>query len=82
MNFRLTFIAVALTLAAGARADEAPATPTLDPKEQANLQNFAASNPACVEWSDGCAVCKRATAVSCSTPGIACLPGDIVCKAP
>lgn len=65
-----------LALIAPALADEPP------PKEEASLQSFAAAHPECVEWSDGCAVCKRAMAVSCSTPGIACQPTDIVCKAP
>jgi hypothetical protein len=78
MMLRLTFLAAAL-LAAPARADEAPAP---DPKEQASLQGFAVSNPACMEWSDGCAVCKREAAVHCSTPGIACQPSEIACKAP
>jgi hypothetical protein len=68
-----------LALAAPALADEAPA---LNPEEQASLQSFAAAHPECVEWSDGCAVCRRAMAVSFSTPGIACQPAEIVCRAP
>lgn len=78
MLFRLTLLAAAL-FAATARADEAPAP---NPVAQANLQSFAIAHPACTEWSDGCAVCKRDDAVHCSTPGIACQPTDIKCKAP
>ena len=78
MLLRLTLLAAAL-FAATAHADEAP---TPDPAEQANLQSFAASHTACAEWSDGCAVCKRGMAVYCSTPGIACQPHEIMCKAP
>jgi hypothetical protein len=78
MLLRLTLLAAAL-FAATAHADEAPAP---DPKEQASLRGFADTHPACAEWSDGCAVCKRGMAVYCSTPGIACQPAEIVCKAP
>ena len=78
MTFRLILLAAAL-LPAPARADEAPAP---SPAEQASLQGFAAAHPACLEWSDGCAVCKRADAVHCSTPGIACQPREIACKSP
>jgi hypothetical protein len=67
-------------LARPADADQTSTPP--DPKEQANLQGFAAAHPECAEWSDGCAVCMRSPAVHCSTPGIACEPADIVCKAP
>ena len=78
MLFRLTLLAAAL-FAATAHADQTPAP---NPEEQANLQSFAASHPACKEWSDGCAVCMRDEAVHCSTPGIACQPTEIRCKAP
>ena len=78
MLFRLTLLAVALC-AATVHADEAP---TPSPEEQANLQSFADAHPTCAEWSDGCTVCKRGMAIYCSTPGIACQPAEIVCKAP
>ncbi len=71
-------ILLALLLAFGpALADE---TPT--PNEQATMHSFAENHPDCVEWSDGCVICKRAMSVNCSTPGIACLPREIACKAP
>lgn len=35
-----------------------------------------ADDPSCLEWSDGCQVCKRwPEGVACSLPGIACEPG-------
>ena len=38
-------------------------------------------NAACLEWSDGCAVCARAPdGPHCSTPGIACQPAGIACR--
>lgn len=38
-------------------------------------------NAACLEWSDGCAVCTRAEdGAHCSTPGIACQPAEIACR--
>ncbi len=38
---------------------------------------YGAANPACLEWSDGCVTCVRG---KCSTPGVACQPGEILCK--
>lgn len=70
-------LALLFAFIAPALADEAP-----PPREEASLASFAAAHPECVEWSDGCALCKRAMSVSCSPPGIACQPKDIVCKTP
>jgi len=78
---RSALLFLALTLSAAAE-DATPAPDALPPKEEATLHSFGEAHPACVEWSDGCSVCKRAMSVSCSTPGIACLPADIVCKTP
>jgi len=69
-----------------ARADDAPATPTPNTggAEELTLRSFGAKNPACMEWSDGCATCLRdaAGAVNCSTRGIACQPQEIACRSP
>jgi hypothetical protein len=94
MTLRPILCALLFALSSPAWADDAPATPaataspvvspppTLDAKEQASLQSFAAAHPECKEWNDGCATCLRDDAIHCSTPGIACLPSAIVCKAP
>ena len=85
---RTTLLFLALTFSAAAEeatpepTPSPPAAEALPPKEEATLHSFAEAHPACVEWSDGCVVCKRAMSVSCSTPGIACQPQDIVCRAP
>jgi hypothetical protein len=49
--------------------------------ETDTLESFGAKNPACMEWNDGCATCRRDAAglAHCSTPGIACQPRDIAC---
>jgi putative lipoprotein len=45
------------------------------------LMGYGDKNPACLEWSDGCAVCTRADdGPHCSTPGIACQPAEIACR--
>jgi hypothetical protein len=46
------------------------------------MEAFGTANPDCVEWTDSCRTCARdpENRVSCSTPGIACLPQDIACK--
>jgi hypothetical protein len=42
---------------------------------------FGDRNPSCREWSDGCVICLRgADGSHCSTPGIACQPGQLRCK--
>jgi hypothetical protein len=75
---------IALTLflcglrAAGAVDATTPPSPT---PEEISLQGFATATPRCAEWSDGCAVCTRDNgAARCSTPGIACQAGPIVCR--
>ena len=44
---------------------------------------YGTKNPDCLEWTDACAVCKRGDdgTAACSTPGIACTPQPIECKA-
>ena len=40
----------------------------------------SALDPACAEWTDGCAVCARTDGgLACSTPGIACTRGPQRC---
>ncbi len=79
MTLRLTLFAICLVLSPPVFADEA-ATP--DAAEQASLQSFGAAHPECVEWGDGCAVCKRDDSAHCSTTGIACQPTPIACQTP
>jgi hypothetical protein len=68
--------------AAPARADDAGAPKPIPPAEEASLEGFGVATPICLEWSDGCAVCARDAGkpANCSTPGIACQPGPIVCR--
>ena len=56
-----------------------PAAPAADAP---TLAGFAVGNPDCAEWTNACQVCKRdaAGAPQCSTPGIACAPGPLVCS--
>jgi hypothetical protein len=79
MRTPVLFLLSSLALAGGVRADEAP---PMSPQEERSLEGFAAAHPDCKEWNDGCATCQRDTAIHCSTPGIACQPHDVTCKAP
>lgn len=47
------------------------------------MERYGVDNPACTQWVDGCQTCQRDDAGKghCSMPGIACLPGTIVCNA-
>lgn len=49
--------------------------------EAPGIQGYGARDPVCLEWSDGCVVCRHGenAASVCSTPGIACHPHDIQC---
>ena len=79
MARRLQILLLALAVATSARGETASAP---SGAERSSLQSYAAVHPECAEWSDGCAICRRDTAVHCSTPGIACEARDIVCQAP
>ena len=59
-----------------ARSQEARPTPT------ATLFSFGRDNPDCIEWTNACQVCTRDAegAPQCSTAGIACTPGAMVCS--
>ena len=65
------------------------------PAPEPTLHGFGRHNADCIEWMNGCAVCRRFELAparagrpwsrrgrinfACSTPGIACQPGAIVC---
>ena len=70
-------LALALLLAATAtHADSAKPEP-ISPAKPTPIQAYGAQNAACFEWTDGCVICTRE---GCSTSGIACQPGGVVCK--
>ncbi|MGD0633188.1 MAG: hypothetical protein ABSA13_02755 [Beijerinckiaceae bacterium] len=48
------------------------------------IQAYGDVNRSCQEWTDGCVVCVKNNDAppSCSTPGIACQPQDVICKGP
>jgi hypothetical protein len=52
--------------------------------EQPSIQAYGQINLSCQEWTDGCVVCtkNKEAPPSCSTPGIACQPKEIICRAP
>ena len=60
----------------------APRLGALDPAPEAAI-SYAAKNPDCLEWTDACIICKRGEVgkAACSTAAIACVSGDMVCKA-
>ena len=81
-QFSRTMFLFLATMIAPALADEAPTDATA--KERQTLESFGATNPTCLEWSDGCAVCARQDdkTFHCSLPGIACQPSVPVCRKP
>ena len=71
-------LALAFSPLAACEASKTEATPEAGPS--AAVLAYGDRNPACLEWSDGCAVCTRAEdGPQCSTPGIACQPSEIAC---
>jgi hypothetical protein len=64
-----------------ARADETKLASPASPEEK-SLQGYGLTAPRCIEWTDGCAVCARSgdNVAHCSTPGVACQPGAVVCS--
>ncbi len=62
---------------------DAPDVPKLPAPSTTSMPGYAAADPGCLEWANGCQTCQRqdaAGAPACSTPGIACTPGKIVCQ--
>jgi hypothetical protein len=87
-NKRVVWVAVAALLTAAsmpALADEAvPATTAPGPTPPSagdTMWQFGQQQTLCLEWTDGCRVCRRidATEMSCSNVGIACRLEAIRC---
>jgi hypothetical protein len=47
-----------------------------------SMEAYGTANPECMQWMDSCQTCARdaQNKISCSTPGIACIQGDITCE--
>ncbi len=78
----LTFLA--LGAVSRAQADAPRAEPMPAPEAgPATVFTYGKENPDCVEWTNACQTCKRDDkgAPQCSTAGIACTPGAMVCRA-
>jgi hypothetical protein len=72
--FTLAFAAVTPVLADPAAGDHVPS--------DVSVLAYGAAHPECLEWTDACRTCMRSPdgGVGCSTPGIACVQKEIVCK--
>jgi hypothetical protein len=70
-------LVLAFSLAAAPALADAPKVAPA-PAEPRAVQKFGVDHPDCIDWTDGCVIC---TQKSCSTPGIACTPGEPVCTA-
>ena len=82
MKTRFKFLILSLCLDAAlspARADIPP--PPAQPKA---IDAFADDKPECLEWTDGCFLCKRQAdaAAACSTVGLACVQTEPHCTKP
>lgn len=67
----------ALVLATVVIGSLGPSAPHRPAQAQSVLPD---GDPSCVEWSNGCQVCRRLEeGPICSTPGIACTPGAQEC---
>jgi hypothetical protein len=73
--------------AAGVVLADAPPRSDLAQAPAASLRAYGERNPDCLEWTDSCGVCRRlgpsepkAPEIACSTPGVACQPGDVMCR--
>ncbi|ACA14785.1 conserved hypothetical protein [Methylobacterium sp. 4-46] len=68
-------LAVAVVLVANLAPSPRPAPAA--PRQQAASP---AEDPTCREWTDDCTLCIRdGDAIGCTTPGIACTRGRMVC---
>lgn len=80
MPFLAVLIAVIFSAPSPVLADE-PRTPPLKPPVKLSLPAWGEAKRECLEWRDGCQTCTRDPQgrAACSTPGIACTPGEPVC---
>jgi len=81
--FRTIAIAFLASPAASALAQTDAASPASPELAQTAIYAYGAGNPDCLEWTNACQVCKRddSGTAQCSTSGIACVPGEMVCRA-
>ncbi|MBK9081690.1 MAG: hypothetical protein IPL88_06215 [Rhizobiales bacterium] len=71
----------ALIVATPAFADEPTPSPLPRPQASApSIEGYGATNKACMEWTNGCQICVAGDKPGCSTPGVACTAGPIVCS--
>jgi hypothetical protein len=61
-----------------------PGSPPSSRAEDVTLWQFGVREKQCLEWTDGCRVCRRTgmEAAECSNTGISCQPKDIHCTSP
>ena len=85
-RFPTAHVGLALALSLGAASLVAPSgggtRRSLMEGQELVLQTFGDRNPTCMEWSDSCSICQRGDdgKAKCSTVGIACVSGELVCK--
>ncbi len=72
---------IVMLAAAPAFADEPTPSPLPRPVTTGpSMEGYGATNAACLEWTNGCQVCVAGDKPGCSTTGVACTAGPIVCK--
>ena len=82
LHLGLALGASLLAAAAVGPKEGPPMLRALDTAPEAAI-SYAAKNPSCIEWSDACIICKRGEGdkAACSTAAIACVSGEMMCKA-
>jgi len=77
----LRFLVVPLLLALAFPSPALCDAPKAEAMPSGPVMAYGDSHAACLEWGDGCVVCAREVdGPHCSTPGIACQPGETACK--
>ena len=82
MKFRAIMLMLSLCAAISPASADIP-PPPVAPKA---IADFADDKPNCLEWTDGCTICKkqgdrsRDGSVACSTVGAACVQTAPVCS--
>ena len=77
-------VVLGLLLPIGAALADSAKAPPVHEGPRVSVQAYGTQNPQCLSWTDGCVLCTSdATtgASQCSTPGIACQPRGLHCKA-
>lgn len=83
MTLRVLISCSVVLLVSSAALADSFGTPPVRLGPKVSIQGYGKQNPDCLAWTNGCVLCVSDgdRGSQCSTPGIACQPHGLTCKA-